>query len=138
MITNDWKTAFVMMAFMFIMCLVMAWLLFRDNRKKRLPANELRNLHFAPPAPPAPPVESDVTNGGPWFLVVYDQDFKVSLMVAADDILRFKHGGEGEIRIQLKHNIGASSNDEIWLENQFEYKFLPASRMGDYLVDVEN
>lgn len=74
----------------------------------------------------------DVAVVQPWFLVVTNSDYRTSLVLAADEVLRINYNYSGEIRISCKNK-----EQDICLDNQYEFEFLPASRCGDYLVNFE-
>ena len=79
--------------------------------------------------------EKDV--GGPWFLVVYGDKDDAPFFVAADEILRFTYNGLGEMKVQLKSRVGSLSDGELLLDLKHSFEFLPASWIGDSLLDAE-
>ena len=121
------------------MAAVFIYFMCRNYCGKGTPTSEFRNLHFTPSAPPPPAgmwqtsTETKEENGGPWFLVVYENEDKYPYVIAADDILRFRYATDGSMLICCKSKIGFKSN-EITLTDQYRFEFLPASRLGDYLL----
>lgn len=130
MVTNDWKTALVMMIFITVMIVILAYIMYKCPRGKSTSADEQQNQQFMPP--PMPTSASE-----PWFLVVYDEPFHVSYMFAADDVLKIRYNQKGDIRIMCKSQTYPSSDNDVILEGQFQFEFRPASQVGDYLEGDE-
>lgn len=138
MTTEDWMTVLAITYFAALVAILIIINLCMDGKR--------RHADFSAPAPDVPAPDAPAwrshtsaraSDGEPWFLVVYDAPCKVSLALAASDVICLVYNDTGDICIRLKRKFDAEMGTDVSLKNQYSFEFLPASRMGDLLVNLE-